>query len=73
MDEFEKLEGWMTITDAAVRLGFTRQNLHKRIKSGSIPAEHVREIGDEESRRILVIRTSYVEVLVAYPTQKETV
>lgn len=76
MEEFEKLDGWTTITDAAERLGFTRQNLHKRIKTGSIPAEHVRWIGDSDSRKILVIRTSYVDMLtVDYGTksEKETV
>ncbi len=67
MEEFEKLEGWTTITDAAERLKFSRQNLHKKIKIGSIPAKHVREIGDE-SRRILVIRTSYVDGLVIRAT-----
>lgn len=70
MEEFEKLEEWTTITDAAVRLGFSRQNLHKKIKIGSIPAEHVREIG-EENRRILVIRTRYVDGLVLKATIDE--
>lgn len=62
-EEFEELDGWMSITDAATRLGFTRQNLHKRINSGSIPAEHVRQIGESGNRKILVIRVSYIDML----------
>ncbi len=72
MDEFEKLDGWTTITDAALRLGFTRQNLHKKIRIGSIPAEHVREIG-EGSLMIRVIRTSYVDGLMKDGTEKAKV
>ncbi len=62
-DEFEELDGWVSMTDAAERLGFTRQNLHKKIKNGSIPAEHVRQIG-ESDRKIYVIAASYVDMLV---------
>jgi len=73
-DEFEELDGWVSITDAALRLGFSRQNLHKKIKNGSIPAEHVRQIGDSESRKIYVIAASYVDMLVQdYHGTKENV
>ncbi len=73
-EEFEELDGWVSMTDAAERLGFTRQNLHKKINNGSIPAEHVRQIGESESRKIYVIAASYVDMLVKdYGTEKEKV
>lgn len=59
----EYLKGWVAAQYAADQLVVSRQAVHKMIREGRIPAEHVRRI--KNYRPVFIIRESYLTRLVA--------
>jgi len=43
-DQLPTAPAFLTITEAAARLGVTRQRVHQRIKAGSLKAERVQSV-----------------------------
>lgn len=69
-DEVEALEGWLTLSDVADRLGISRQALHKQIfaKDGEPRTgkrrllKTVRKVGESEKPPYLFLETEVNEV-----------
>lgn len=55
-DQVQPLEGWITIPEAAERLGCTRANVHKMVKSGKFPQEDLAKAGP-----VVMIKTTAVD------------
>lgn len=54
-----QLKDWVPLTEAAEELGISRQGLHHRVNTGSIPAKWLRRIS-QGSRSTVLISTEYI-------------
>jgi len=64
MGDIKTLEGYISLADAAERLGITKQGLHHRIKVGTVPARFVRRVpATSESKRsaVVLLSTEYTD------------
>ena len=59
-EKFRQLEGWVALSEAAERMGLSKQGLHFRLNQGLIPAEHVRWV-PTGSRKVMLVREAYIE------------
>lgn len=55
-DAVKPLEDWVTLPEAAERMGFSRQALHNKISRGTVPLAEMRRIGT-----VLVISKEWVD------------
>jgi len=60
--EFQQLEGWTAVSDAASILSVSRQAVHKMLNSGIFSSEDVRKIGSG-LKPVYIIRTTVVQEL----------
>lgn len=67
------LNGWILLSDAADRLGISRQAVHRLVGRGTIAQKDLRYLGDDARRPVLIVREAAIDRLPMTPQRRREI